>query len=221
VSIILIILLLSVSVILLMFFFIPLALGCRYDQKMAGFIRWWFISASFEKSGATLKIGPIAIFSYARKKAGRGTKDEDAVQKRRPLKKKAQKLGRKDGGHKHVGFGQLWANRKVMADLISETLTLSKRIIGGIEVERLRLEIRKLPTDPAVMGYSYALYYGFIFPYLPVNSQIVFEPSVEKGKTNHFELVIRLYLYRLILAIIYFIIAIPKRGTYKFIRTFK
>ena len=111
--------------------------------------------------------------------------------------------------------------RDLILILVRETLLMLKRITAGIKIDRFQLEIRRLPVEPATAGMGYGFYYGFIQPYIPDDMRIIYDPLGKYKESNYFDVALKLYLYRLLTALVIFFLAVPKIETYKLIRSLK
>lgn len=200
----------------------PVSLAVRYEHGlMGGFVRWGGITFDFGKSTASINLGQRTLFSFELDKKKDGVKKVKTKKKKDKAKDDSKKSAEEKTELKGVGPSVLWEHRELITGIISKTLSLIKRIIWGFEIEAVRLEIGRLPVEPALAGQGYAIYYGFVLPNLPKNVSVAFEPFSTENREHNFEIVIRFYFYRLVAAVLYYIRTIPKMETYRFIKLVK
>lgn len=193
---------------------IPVGLFLRYDRgDLSVSAKWGLLSIRFADTGKVVCFAgrKIAVIKEKPRK--------EKVKKRKIDRKPKKEIERADKKDKGGSAAVIAGNLDLILILIRETLSMTRRMAKGIEIKTLRVEIRSLPVDPAFAGMGYGFYYGFIQPYLPSRSRIVYDPLNKMDANNYLNIAIKFHLYGLIFAILVFLIRIPKLKTYRFVKS--
>ncbi|MCP4632246.1 MAG: hypothetical protein GY855_04915 [candidate division Zixibacteria bacterium] len=198
--------------------FLPYALRFSYiEGDFTGLIQWWIIRIRMGRKKVWFFCGSKAIYKIERERVGDWVEEqveetvEDFVEE---IVEPSISGGKESIAH-------IIRNRRLLLKLAGKTLSMLKRIITGFEIRKFMLEIRSVSLEPALTGFGYGIFYGFLKPYLPTNSEVIYEPFGVEKKRNKVDLMIRMYLYRLLWEIFKFILSIPKFQTIRFVKTLK
>ena len=215
----LIIIIAFILMIILLILFLPVMIEGRTENRtFRGSFQWGPFRIQREDSCACLYLWKWIIIRSDKKEDVENLekKAEEKILKKIQSSSKKEKRGRDSGRVKKI-----ISQRKTASMLFSKSTELFKRIIKGMRIDRLRVELRDFPSEPHLAGMWYGYYYAAVYPYLPSNTTVIYEPfekSEIKAKT---EIELKIYLYRVVISILWFLITTPKMETIRFIRSLK
>lgn len=200
--------------------FIPIVIiGKSENKNFRGSLKWGLFKFSGEDQHLSFHIGRWTVYSKT-KEEGEKHPPEALPDKLTP-EKIVSETAEKPSEKKNRKLKTIISRWETAYMLLSKLLELLRRIIMGIRIENLRLEVREFPSEPHLAGTWYGFYYAAIYPNLPPNITVIYEPfekSEIKAKT---ETNVEIYLYRILLSLLWFLITVPKLETIGLIRSLK
>ncbi|MBD3232551.1 MAG: hypothetical protein GF315_02385 [candidate division Zixibacteria bacterium] len=183
-------------------------------------MRWWMFSVVSNDKYSYLRVFNKNLLRFKKGDSEDVVLDEKQIIA--PFKKKKDKDKEQEREEKkktRFRLSAILSHQGLVIRIITKTFSTIKRMIRGFGIKKLNLEIRNLGINPFYAGQGYALYYGFVYPYTNEKYRVIYEPF-HKGNSC-FQVAACLYLYKILAAIIYFVIAIPKRETYRLIKSLR
>ncbi|MBD3168755.1 MAG: hypothetical protein GF307_04675 [candidate division Zixibacteria bacterium] len=209
-----------IIVLSLLALFIPMVIiGKSENKDFRGRFKWGIFTFSEEDDYSSLHIGKWNVYRKKKKEDEKRPADfsPDELIPEKIVSETAEKPSEK----KNRKLKTIISRWETAYMLLSKLTELLRRIIMGIRIETLRLEVRDFPSEPHLAGTWYGFYYAAVYPNLPSNITVIYEPfekSEIKAKT---ETHVEIYLYRILLSLLWFLITVPKLETIGFIRSLK